>query len=270
MTAKNPTDIISKKDAEKLEEIRRQIMTYKKDITKAYYSLARLLNYVRRAMVNGKPIYAIWGYSTFEEYCEEELHYSIRKGQMLAAIADMIETKVLPTCNDKNAEQVVISDIDEIGWVKANMLVKVVNNKKDFDMWVGRAKKLGKKDLAELVYARPLKGGDLEDGKPEKFVNMKIQLLPSGQEVVGAVFEHIRRVNGENLISGPSGDGMVLVRLCQHYLSNLKDDHSVVDVNDLLTSIMDTYEISEITYVNAAGEKIAIKKKDQNNGEQEQ
>jgi hypothetical protein len=189
---------------------------------------------------------------------------------MLAAIADMIETKVLPTCNDKNAEQVVISDIDEIGWVKANMLVKVVNNKKDFDMWVGRAKKLGKKELAELIYAKPPKGGELEDGKPDKFITIKIQLLPSGHEVVSAVFEHIRRINGENLISGPSGDGMVLVRLCQHYLSNLKDDHSVADVNALLTSIMETYEIKEIAYVNAEGEKIVIKQEGKNNVEQEQ
>ncbi|MEM4205780.1 MAG: hypothetical protein QXQ43_00685 [Nitrososphaerota archaeon] len=264
--SKNNAELIKAKDAQALSDIRSKILEFKKNITKTYIDLARLLAKVSENVVSGKPIYKHWGYDTFARYCEEELNISVRKAEMLIAIAKFVDNKILVDPAFKGKEEQVLAEIDQIGWVKAYLLPRVVVTPKDFDRWINAAKKMGKKEFRELVVGKKV-GDDIEEsGKPQKFISFNLKLISSGADIVNMVFDHIRKVNGENLISGPVGDGMVLVRLCQHYLSNLSDNS--YSIEGILSSIMDTYDIDELTIKYSNGEiKTISKKKGDGNAE---
>lgn len=230
-------ELLTAKDAKTLEEVRKKILDLKKNITKTYIDLARLLAYVREATVNHKPIYIHFGYKTFEEYCDKELNMAVRKAQMLIEISRFVD-KLLAGEKNKEVETAILAELDAIGWVKAYLLPRVVNNTKDFFPWAKKAKELGKKEFKELVMGRP--SVDIDDGKPVRFEPMHFKIISSGVDIVKSALEHVRAVNGENIISGPAGDGMLLVRLCQHYLSNLKDGSG--NVQELIKSIVANYD----------------------------
>lgn len=268
----NKTTVISKNDAKTLEETRKKIIDLKKNITKTYIGMARLLMYVSEATVASKPIYKHWGFDTFEQYCEEELNMSSRKAEMLISISKFVDNKILADPSFKGKEEYILSEIDQIGWSKAYLLPKVVVTPKDFDRWVDTAKKMGRREFRQFVVGNNSTfNAESEDGKPQKFVSYNFKVINSGSDIVDTVFDHIRRVNGENLVNGPMGDGMVLVRLCQHYLSNLNDNSYSID--SILTSIMDTYGIKEINIKYLDGKEHTIERQDGNainNGKEKQ
>lgn len=247
-------EIVSSKDMEILEKVRKQIIEDKRNITKTYLDLAEKLYYVRNAKVKGKTVYNIWGYTTFQEYCDKELNMSDRKAELLIHIY-LFASKMVELSQSKNKEYVV-SEIDSVGWAKASLLTKVVNTPKELPTWIDKAKQMSVKDLKALIVGdSKVFNGELSDNEG-RFLSYNFKVLKSGKDVVDSTLEHIRQVNGENIISGPAGDGMCLVRLCQHYLSNLSDFN--FDLESLLGSIMENHNIVKMTIEYANGEKVDL------------
>jgi len=252
----NKVKVLTKKEAEAIQETRKKIIEFKKNITKSYIGLARLLDYVNNSVVANKPLYMHWGYNSFVDYCENELNMSVRKAEMLISISKFIDSKLLADKSYEGKEEVILSEIDQIGWAKAYLLLRVVNNSKDFFAWTSKAKQMGKRELRELIIGKTIKSDEIDNGKPVKFTPFNFKVISSGADIVRSALEHIRSINGENIIGGAIGDGLLLVRMCQHYISNMADA-SIVDKEAFLTSVMEMYNIEsmEVYYENGEKEK---------------
>lgn len=77
------SDNLTVKEAENLRE---KILELRDRVNSVYFELGCYLETVVKAKVNGKPAYALWGYSTLDDYCERELGFRSRKARHLVSI----------------------------------------------------------------------------------------------------------------------------------------------------------------------------------------
>jgi len=119
-----------------VQETRNRINKFKKNITESFIELARLLDYARNSMVAGKPLYVHWGYDSFSDYCKNELNMSIEKVKILISISRFIDSSPLNDDPYEDEEDIILDEISQMGWTKADLLLHYVSDNKNFPVHI--------------------------------------------------------------------------------------------------------------------------------------
>lgn len=129
-------------------KIRKRAKELAGDLETGYMELAKILYQVYDVPVDGEasngPIFKAWGYKSFAEYAEEELHLHRRKAERLRGIWYRLEVE-LAGMNPDLKERIV-----RIGWSKVRELVRVLTLK-NAEEWVKRAEECSYTQLLVAV-----------------------------------------------------------------------------------------------------------------------
>ena len=123
------------------DKLRLRVLTLRDQMGEAYFEMGRLLH-----RINKEGLYTNWEspqggrYQQFRDYVEHEVDFAFRKAKHLMSIWWWFAEEL--------GDKVVMEKIKEVGWTKAAMLVGVVDGK-NVDLWIGKAKQLGVKELGD-------------------------------------------------------------------------------------------------------------------------
>jgi hypothetical protein len=139
------SEVIAARDATQAQlaadKLRLRVLKLRDQMGEAYFEMGRLLH-----RINKEGIYTHWQgpdgrpYQHFRDYVEHEVDFQFRKAKHLMSIWWWFAEEL--------GDKVVMEKIKEIGWTKAAMLVGVVDGK-NVDIWVGKARQLGVKELGD-------------------------------------------------------------------------------------------------------------------------
>ena len=173
-------------DAPKLsteyDDVRKQILVSLKGLEDKSWDVSVLLEKVYE-----RGLYTAWGYSSFEQYVNEEMGIQMRKAQYLVNIQKW--SKLMPDS--------VKAWIREIGWTKARLLTSIVTVENASE-W--KAKIAGKTviEIVDLIKGerQRLEAEEGEDGEggnettEEKPRNLNFKVFPAQEENIKRALEH--------------------------------------------------------------------------------
>lgn len=166
--AKKPNDmeVVSSKAA-RAQDIRDEIQEDCEKIESGYVGLAQKLH---ETVEQG--YFVRWGFSSFEEYCKEELKIGYRRANYLVQIAQVVE-------------QLSINwgDIQDIGWTKIRAILPALKQDKEVGDWVELARELSVKDLEKLVKDNKI-GLDVDGDSGLALVTVKFRVTKEQYEIV--------------------------------------------------------------------------------------
>lgn len=118
-------------------------------LDEGYIELARLLYLIYDTPIDGDKnnpgIFTAWGYSSFSEYCEEELNIHRKKAQRLTRIWYNLEVRLKGRIDPTLKKRIV-----SLGFSKVRELVTVLTAR-NVESWVDRAEKLSYPKLAKAI-----------------------------------------------------------------------------------------------------------------------
>jgi hypothetical protein len=159
------SDVVKQTCDRTSQEIRNRVTELKTIIDESYFEMAGVLY-----NVYNKKLFIDWGHADFEEYCNAELDFSLRKAQYLISIWYYFGVQV--------ADETVLAKVAGLGWSKVKELVNVVTPS-NCDEWVEKAAKLSAIELKELT-RETLSGAiasGTEEGEPaEKLHTIQFKL----------------------------------------------------------------------------------------------
>jgi hypothetical protein len=118
------------------DTVRTKAKTLSKQLETNYMELAKLLYYVcdkKAPSPPFEPIYKLWGYTSFENYAEEELGINEGKAKALRRLWFRLEVELV------ELPQEIRTSIAALGWSKVNQLIKVITPT-NAQEWIQRAK----------------------------------------------------------------------------------------------------------------------------------
>jgi hypothetical protein len=119
-------------------ELRQSILDMRSNIDEAYWGFAEALHTVWK-----DTLYLEWGFDDWTDYVEQELDYKLRTAQYLVGIIDWFGKMSKP----------IQTWVKSLGWTKAKLLVKKVNQ----DNWKDVRKQIKNKSVTQITTI--LKGG---------------------------------------------------------------------------------------------------------------
>lgn len=129
-------------------KVRRQAKTLSKTLETTYMELGRILYQVYDTPINGDPknppVYRVWGYESFSEYAEKELHLKKRKAEYLRNIFYRLEVELAGMPEETKQE------IVSLGWTKVRELVKVLTLRNAAE-WAERSKNCTYPELVAAI-----------------------------------------------------------------------------------------------------------------------
>ena len=143
------------------QEIRNRVTELKTIIDESYFEMAGVLY-----NVYNKKLYIDWGHKDFEDYCNSELDFSLRKAQYLISIWYYFGVQV--------ADETVLAKVAGLGWSKVKELVNVVTPS-NVDDWVEKAARLSAVELKDLT--REVLSGSVESGEEPSEPSEKLHTI---------------------------------------------------------------------------------------------
>jgi hypothetical protein len=118
-------------------------------LDEGYIELARLLYLIYDTPIDGDKnnpgIFTGWGYSSFSEYCEEELNIHRKKAQRLTRIWYNLEVRLKGRIDPALKKRII-----SLGFSKVRELVTVLTAR-NVETWVDRAERLSYPKLAKAI-----------------------------------------------------------------------------------------------------------------------
>lgn len=121
--------------AARAQDIREEIQDQVEKIESGYVGLAQAL-----CETVEQGYFVNWGFSSFEEYCQEELKIGYRRASYLVKIAQTVKQL-----------EINWEDIEGIGWTKIRAILPALEQDKEVGDWIDLARDLSVKDLEKLV-----------------------------------------------------------------------------------------------------------------------
>lgn len=150
--AKGGVEVLTADETE-ANKVHLRLVDLKARYEETYFEIAHLLYRVSEERLFTAK--SLGGYETFKDYVENELEFTVRKAQMLAAVHWWF-------CIEQKGRPKLLQGAREIGWTKAHQLVKVVDEK-NADKWFELAKSVTKDELSKHVRAALQSAGKSKD-----------------------------------------------------------------------------------------------------------
>lgn len=113
-----------------------------------------------------------WGFSSFEEYCTEELKIGYRRANYLVQIAQVVKQLGIEW-----------ESIQDIGWTKMRAILPALKQDKEVGDWIDLANELSVKDLEKLVKDHKL-GFDVSGDSTTALVTVKFRVTKEQYEII--------------------------------------------------------------------------------------
>ncbi len=156
--------------------LRLHLSSLKQKIDTSHMELAGCLQYAFDVAA-----FKDWGYATWKDYVEEEMEISVRKSEYLMKIWKWFSEVV------KDAR--IRSQIEEIGWTKASLLVGVVDED-NANEWIKAAKNHNREELKQIVKnAKARAKGEPDTDKIEVFSNMTFRVTEEQKANIQSALE---------------------------------------------------------------------------------
>jgi len=161
------TQVVSKKAA-RANDIREEIQEDCEKIESGYVGLAQKLH---ETVEQG--YFVRWGFSSFEEYCKEELKIGYRRANYLVQIAQVVQQL-----------RIEWEDIQHIGWTKIRAVLPAMKQDGEVGDWIELARELSVKDLEKLVKDHKI-GMDVDGDSGLALVTVKFRVTKEQYDIIG-------------------------------------------------------------------------------------
>ena len=148
--------------AKEADEIRKRLNELRGSVEAGYFEMGKLLHDVKEKVTEeNKPLWKVWGFDTFDRYCEEELGFRERKGHYLLSIY-------------KNTVEGPLTQeaVEVLGWSKASILAPLANDGiitgENAKKWMDKAKDSTFEELRSMTRLARKKSEKKSDGGGDK------------------------------------------------------------------------------------------------------
>lgn len=187
--------VLTKTELKKVERIRKDLITLRKQVDTAYLDMAEKLHEVHSKQYYSKQ----WGYDSFEEYCERELVFEWRKAKWLVDIWQ----KATDLSLDRDS-------LSKLPWTKLRSILRAMTNKTTAKKWMKQAEKLSVRELVDAVKKELGEGGGATPGK----TTMKFTLESHEVNIVSEAIAEAKSIDESYT------DTTALVTVCQDWMEN--------------------------------------------------
>lgn len=202
------------------EQVRDLIENTKNRIETGYADLAQLLHEAWSG-----AYHIAWGYSTFNEYCDQELGMKPRKARYFVAIAEAV-SKLGVNWND----------VVHIGWRKLAALTPVLTSD-NYNDWISRAEEHTVDQITEMV-KRNRSGEEIDsDSESPRVFSMQLRMNDDEHTVISEAIETAKRqIESEAVVPA-------LEHICYQYMQQEGDGETRIDLDAHLTYIERTFGV---------------------------
>lgn len=166
--AKKPNDMeVVGPKAARANDIRDIIQEEVEKIESGYVGLAQALF---ETVEQG--YFVRWGFSSFEEYCTEELKIGYRRANYLVQIAQVVKQLGIEW-----------EDIQHIGWTKMRAILPALKQDQEVGDWIDLASELSVKDLEKLVKDHKI-GLDVDGDSTAALVTVRFRVTKEQYEII--------------------------------------------------------------------------------------
>ena len=231
-----PDDFKGKDLGPRAESVREEIKEECERIEESYIVLAQLLH---ESVENG--YFVRWGYSTFDEYVNEELGISYRKAAYLVQIANVVKNLKIDW-----------HDIEGIGWTRMRTIVPALKQDGVVGDWLELAGELSVKDLEKLVKDNKI-GAEISSSGGDAVVTLKFRVTKEQSDIIMDALSYAKRsIDAED-------DVMALEQMAFDYIMKSGADPERVNLEDICSWVEQQYGVelavmSREEIANMAGE----------------
>lgn len=169
-----PKSILPRSGREPYSELRERAISCKDGIDRGRWDLSEILY-----RINREQIYLQWGYSSWEEYVQTEMEYTLRTAQYLTSIYEYFAITLSKDLSPEERQK-VIDKIRDLGWTKARSLVDVATLK-NLDKWIEKAKGMSSIELENATKSFLEKKSGNSEGAEKKYL-LSFRIAESGKK----------------------------------------------------------------------------------------
>jgi hypothetical protein len=206
-----PNNMIMKSDEARAMDVREEIQEECERIESGYISLAQKLN---ETVENG--YFIKWGFSSFEEYCKDELKIGYRRAGYLVQIAQTVEALKIPW-----------EDIEGIGWTKVRAILPALKQDGEVGDWLNLATDLSVRDLEKLVKDNKI-GAEISSSGGEAMVSLKFRVTKEQFSIISDALDTAKAVIDLD------NDVAALEQMCYDYFMSSDGDTDQVTLETLV------------------------------------
>lgn len=215
-----PDDFKGKDLGPRAEVVREDIRQECERIEESYIVLAQLLH---ESVENG--YFVRWGYSTFDEYVNEELGISYRKAAYLVQIANVVKSL-----------RIDWKDIEGIGWTRMRTIVPALKQDGVVGDWLELAGELSVKDLEKLVKDNKI-GAEISSSGGDAVVTLKFRVTKEQSDIIMDALSYAKKsIDAED-------DVMALEQMAFDYIMKSGADPERIGLEDICQWVEDQYGV---------------------------
>jgi len=215
-----PDEFRGKDLGPRAESVREEIKEECERIEESYIVLAQLLH---ESVENG--YFIRWGFSTFEEYVNEELGISYRKASYLIQIANVVKSLGIDW-----------SEIEGIGWTRMRTIVPALKQDGEVGSWLELAAELTVKDLEKLVKDNKI-GAEISTSGGDAIVTLKFRVTKEQSDIILDALSYAKKsIDAED-------DVMALEQMAFDYIMKSGADPERVGLEDICQWVEKQYGV---------------------------
>lgn len=220
------------------KKVRKHVINLKEDIGKSYVKMGGLFYTILK-----NKMYLDWGYSSFNEYIENEVDYSTRKAHFLKRIWERFKV-------DLNVDT---ESLNTVGWTKSKEIAKIHDKDKREKVLNDAEKSItsdNKEDLTvnELEKTAKQLNKDEEEGDDADVRTLKQVTLNFYKNQKELFDKAIKKASDE---TDSEKRNYLLSMICLHYLSSSFGDQ---ELNFLLNQIEKSFGLRILAFDEETGE----------------
>lgn len=169
--------VVMNKDSRRAQDIREEIQEECAKIESGYVGLAQKLH--ETVM---QAYWVKWGFSSFEEFCTEELQIGYRRASYLVQIAETVASLKIPW-----------DDISSIGWTKMRTILPALKDGVDVGEWLNLCSELSVKDLEKLVKDHKM-GVEINPTGGDALVTLKFRVTREQYDIISDALEAAKKI----------------------------------------------------------------------------
>lgn len=194
--------VVMNKNSKRAQDIREEIQEECEKIESGYVLLAQKLH--ETVM---QAYWVKWGFSSFEEYCTEELQIGYRRASYLVQIAETVASL-----------RIAWDDVQGIGWTKMRTILPALKDGVDVGEWLSLCEELSVKDLEKLVKDHKMGVEIKPSGDGDAMVTLKFRVTREQYDIISDAIEAAKKVIELD------NDVLALEQLCYDYFMSTDGD----------------------------------------------
>jgi hypothetical protein len=208
-------------DARRAQDVREEIQEECAKIEDGYMTLAqRLLEVID----NG--YFTRWGFSSFEEYCTDEVQIGYRKASYLVQIAQTVKDLKIDW-----------EDITGIGWTRMRTILPALKQDGEVGDWLTLAADLSVKDLEKLVKDHKI-GATIEGDSSNALVTIKFRVTKDQFDIISDALDLAKEAIEDD------NDVLALEQMCYDYFMASGDDPNRLSMENMIKFIEKKYAVN--------------------------